>query len=97
MSDQNAPTLKAGDKIKMPYFYMGISEPDWHIHEVVEFRQTLGIFESPEHKEAGELTPLCNLYYDGPYSEEKYISNYGTYRTNQVPAFIPIAGSSGNG
>lgn len=84
--------MKAGDKIKLPDYCMGHREKTWTEFEVVEFRHTLGIFGTPQDKEAGRLTPLCDLYESGPDSEQSYISNYGEYYTNLVPAFIQIAG-----
>lgn len=66
----------------------------WRGTEVVEFeleiyRFNLGFFEDEQHREAGVFTPLCDpdLWIDGPESEDGYVSNFGPYRTNQVPAF----------
>lgn len=66
----------------------------WRGTEVVEFeleiyRFTLGFFEDEQHREAGVFTPLCDLdlWIDGPESGDGYVSNFGPYRTNQVPAF----------
>lgn len=82
-------SMKAGDRIRLTYYTMGY-ENGTVDHTVEEFRFCLGIFESDEHREAGQFTPLCELYDNGPESEDKYISNFGSYRTNQVPAFMNI-------
>lgn len=83
--------IKAGDKIKLPDYICGWRQNTWSTFEVVEFRNCLGIFHSNEAREALEFTPLCELYEPGPDSEEKYISNYGNYISNLVPAFILLA------
>lgn len=75
--------MKVGDKIRIDWhafgYWDGIED-----YVVEEFRHTLGIFRTPEDKEAGKFTPLCDLYYRGPDSEDKYISNYGSYVSNLV-------------
>ena len=83
--------MKSGCKIKVDMGWHGMYS-EWEVFEVEEFRYCLGIFKSEEHREAGVFTPLSELYLDGPESEEKYISNFGTYRTDQVPAWIDCAG-----
>lgn len=77
--------MKAGDRIRLRSFFGELSD-----YTVEEFRFCLGIFISDEHREAGHFTPLCNLYEQGPESEQKYISNYGEYFTNEVPAYMNI-------
>ena len=79
--------MKAGDRIKVD---VGTWCPEWQEFTVEEFRYCLGIFGSEEHREAGQFTPLCNLYCAGPESEKKYISNFGEYITNMVPAWSDI-------
>ena len=79
--------LKCGDRIEMEYYIMGKPTGEWHKYTVEEFRQCLGIFESDDHRTAGNFTPLCELYKAGPDSREKYISNYGSYTTNMVPGW----------
>ena len=79
--------MKAGQKIKLNLYCYGA----WEVFTVEEFRHCLGVFESDEHKNAGKFTPLCELYCDGPWSEQDYISNFGEYMTNQVPAWIECA------
>ncbi|MBW9430456.1 hypothetical protein FHC77_06810 [Atlantibacter hermannii] len=79
---------KSGDVIRWT------RDTNWRGIETVEYtlelyRFTLGFFESEQHREAGIFTPLSDrdLWVDGPESEDEYISNFGSYRTNQVPAF----------
>jgi len=54
-----------------------------------EFRLTLGFFKSEQHREAGVFTALSDedLYDSGPDSKSEYISNFGSYTSNQVPTF----------
>ena len=82
--------MKAGKRIKLMRYVMGY-EVGYEEFVVEEFRYCLGVFESDEHRRAGDFTPLCNLYYDGPDSEAGYIPNFGEYRTNQVPSWIELA------
>tara|TARA_R100001530_G_C4222739_1_gene130427 strand:- start:26 stop:277 length:252 start_codon:yes stop_codon:yes gene_type:complete len=82
--------MKAGDKIKLQYHVMGFPTKDWIEFTVEEFRYALGIFQSDEHRQAGHFTPLCELYCNGPDAEQRYISNYGEYMTDQVPAWIDV-------
>ncbi|WP_414456808.1 hypothetical protein [Enterobacter kobei] len=69
-------------------------DTNWRGVEVTEhmleiYRHTLGFFEDDSHREAGIFTPLSDpdLWVDGPDSKEEYIYNFGSYRSNQVPAF----------
>lgn len=82
--------MEAGRKIRLMTNYMGF-ETGYEEFTVEEFRYCLGVFESDEHRRAGKFTPLCNLYYNGPESRQEYISNFGEYMTNQVPAWIELA------
>ena len=81
--------MKAGDKVRLTEYCMGhaIGTNDFTVEE---FRYCLGIFESELHRMAGRFTPLCELYERGPESEDSYISNFGPYVTNMVPAFMNI-------
>lgn len=81
--------MKAGDRIRVDVGYSG-RYSDWRDFTVEEFRHCLGIFIDGDHREAGNFTPLCTLYTDGPESEDGYISNYGPYRTNQVQGWCDI-------
>ena len=81
--------MKAGDKIRLDCGWQGMYS-DMQDFTVEEFRFCLGIFQSDQHREAGNFTPLCDLYEAGPESENKYISNYGDYNTNEVPRFMMI-------
>jgi len=80
--------MKAGDRIRLDIGngYYSILED----FTVEEFRFCLGVFLTEEHRIVGKLTPLCSLYGSGPASEEKYLSHFGTYTTNQVPLFMNI-------
>jgi hypothetical protein len=80
--------MKAGNRIRVNVGN-GMYD-DWQDFTVEEFRFCLGIFLSDESREAGHFTPLCDIYCDGPESEGDYISNFGSYRTNQVPAWCDI-------
>ena len=83
--------MKAGDKIRCTDYMMGhsIGTLDFTVEE---FRFCLGVFQSENHRKAGRFTPLCDLYERGPESEDKYISNFGEYVSNQVPMFMNLAG-----
>ena len=76
--------MKAGDRIRVSHYY---GNEDFTVEE---FRFCLGFFESDEHRKAGQFTPLCELYEKGPESVEGYISNFGTYYTNPVQAWMDI-------
>lgn len=81
--------MKAGDRIRLDCGWAGMYS-DMQDFTIEEFRFCLGIFQSEQHREAGDFTPLCDLYESGPESENKYISNYGDYNTNEVPRFMSI-------
>lgn len=81
--------MKAGDRISIDWSAFGRLDGVTE-YMVEEFRHTLGVFESPQDRLAGRLTPLCDLYYDGPDSRQDYISNYGEYRTNQVQGWSDL-------
>ena len=81
--------MKAGDIIKVDIGWHGMYQ-DLQAFTVEEFRFCLGIFKTDDHRTAGKFTPLCELYYDGPDSESLYISNFGEYRSNLVPAWMDI-------
>lgn len=81
--------MKAGDKIRIQMYMCGHSL-ELIDYVVEEFRFCLGIFESNNHKEAKDFTPLCDLFENGPDSKRKYISNHGEYFTNQVQAWMDI-------
>ena len=86
-----AKDIIAGDKIRLPWVYPDGQKSGKHKDFTVEeFRYCLGIFVNENDRTAGKFTPLCELYRAGPESEERYIGNYGTYYTNQVPDFIKI-------
>ena len=77
--------MKAGDRIRIKTIW-----GDCQDYTVEEFRYCLGIFASNEHRTGGKFTPLCELYENGPYSKNKYISNFGEYYTNQVQRWMDI-------
>ena len=81
--------MKAGDRIRVfSYWSDHITGTD--DFTVEEFRHCLGIFASEQHREAGNFTPLCELYERGPDSKNGYISHYGEYYTNPVQAWMDI-------
>jgi len=82
--------MKAGDKIRVQYYMMGRHPTDLKDYTVEEFRHCLGIFTDDDCRKAGKFTPLCDLYENGPDSEQDYISNWGEYMTNQVQAWMDI-------
>lgn len=81
--------MKAGDRIRVQHYIMG-SAAYTEDYTVEYFRYCLGIFLSDEHSQAGNFTPLCELYEKGPDSEDGYISNYGEYYTNPVQGWMDI-------
>lgn len=82
--------MKVGDRIRIDWMAFGYLWSEVEDYTVEEFRHTLGIFKSEAARRAGNLTPLCELYYDGPDTERAYISNYGEYRTNLVQGWSDI-------
>lgn len=81
--------MKTGDRIRLDVGWRGMYS-ELEDFTVEEFRYCLGIFRSEDHRKAGNFTPLCDLYTRGPESEDGYISNYGEYITNMIPAFMNI-------
>ena len=81
--------MKAGDRIRLTTYMMGhvTGTEDFTVEE---FRFCLGIFGEGCSRENGRFTPLCELYEDGPESEDGYTSNVGPYRSNQVPSFMNL-------
>ena len=77
--------MREGDKIRCFTIHGGTTDL-----VVEKFRYCLGVFPSEKHRETGKFVPLCELYENGPYSEKKYISNFGEYYTNQVQAWMDI-------
>ena len=78
-------SVDAGDKILIKW-HNGLHE-DENVFEVVYFRFALGFFESKEAQEAGNFTPLCDVYKKSENSTQEYIGNYGEYFTNKIPAW----------
>ena len=81
--------MKAGDRIRVQKYIMG-HPTHTDDYTVEEFRFCLGIFLSGNDRTACRFTPLCDLYEDGPDSEQLYLSNYGEYWTNQVQSWMDI-------
>jgi hypothetical protein len=54
------------------------------------FRDCLGVFLSPQYREAGLFTPLCEMYGHGGNSETGYISNFGEYVKNPVALWVQL-------
>lgn len=81
--------MKAGDKIRVQYF-MGRHPIETVDLTVEEFRHCLGVFETPQHRQAQKFTPLCELYEPAPNAKLGYIPNFGEYYDNYVPTFMNI-------
>lgn len=81
--------MKVGDKIRL-ITYIFSHESGTEDFTVEYFRHCLGIFQTPQHRVAGKFTPLCELYEPGAYSETKYISNHGEYRTDMVQSWMDL-------
>ena len=81
--------MREGDRIRVQKYIMGHAS-HCDDYTVEKFRHCLGIFLSNNHREAGNFTPLCDLYEPGPDSEQKYISNYGAHYTNMVQAWMDL-------
>lgn len=77
--------LKNGDRIRLEMGYFGTED-----FTIETFRGCLGIFASHQHREASDFTPICSMYGRGAESEDKYISNYGEYVTNEVPMWMNL-------
>lgn len=81
--------MQAGNRIRVQFYMMG--HPSYQEDFTVEeFRFCLGVFLSDDHRKAGHFTPLCEMYEPGPYSRQEYISNYGEYTTDMVPAWMDL-------
>jgi len=81
--------MKEGDRIRLQKYICGT--PSYtEDYTIVEFRYCLGIFQSPQHEQASDFTPLCELYESGPESKSDYISNFGEYYTNPVQSWMDI-------
>lgn len=76
--------LAVGDRIRLELRY-GTED-----FTVEEFRQCLGIFLDDKHREAGNFTPLCDLWGHGTGSESGYIGNYGEFVKNPVPLWMNL-------
>ncbi len=81
--------MKAGDRVRVFTYTMG-HQTGTEDYIIEEFRHCLGVFQSERHRTRDDFTPLCDLYCNGPETEEKYMSNYGTYLTNQVQAWMDL-------
>lgn len=81
--------MKAGNRIRVSTYIMGY-ESGFEDFTVEEFRFCLGIFMSPQHREAGHFTPLCELFEPGPDSRREYISNYGEYHSGMVQGWSDL-------
>ena len=81
--------VKEGDRIRVPVYTMG-KRDGTRDFTVEKFRHCLGIFWNKNYRKAGDFTPLCDLYIEGPNSEVDYIPNFGEYFTNMVPAWERI-------
>lgn len=57
---------------------------------VERFRDCLGVFMSDAAREAGDFTPLCEMYGYGAGSENSYIGNYGEYIKNPVALWMQL-------
>jgi len=82
--------MKPGDKIRVFRYIMGKRTGGTKDYIVEEFRYCLGIFTNSEAREAGNFTPLCDLYEPGPDSKQCYIPNYGSYYSNMVQMWMDI-------
>lgn len=83
------PLSLVGSRIRVQKYTMG--HPTHTDDYTIElFRHCPGIFLSSADRQAGNFTPLCELYEPGPDSEKKYISNYGNYFTNEVQSWMDI-------
>lgn len=80
--------MKAGDVIIVDSYcpHTGAKDGEDEL-TIEEYRHTLGVFMREETREAGDFTPLCELYMKGPDTEEAYCCNHGPYFTNMVPYF----------
>ena len=81
--------MKTGDRIRVFTYTMGHRSGTKDL-TVEMFRYCLGVFHSEQARTAGDFTPLCDLYEQGPDSEQEYISNYGVYYTNMVQSWMDI-------
>ena len=81
--------MKAGCKIRVTTYVMGY-ECGFEDFVVEEFRYCLGMFKTDQHREAGNFTPLCELYERGPDSQNKYLSNYGEYVSDMVQGWSDL-------
>jgi hypothetical protein len=57
---------------------------------VERFRDCLGVFLEPQHREMGNFTPLCELYGKGAGSTDAYMPNFGEYVKDPVPIWMQL-------
>ena len=77
--------LYVGDKIMI--------DGNWgrvYIRRVEMFRDCLGVFLSQSQRNAGEFTPLCEMYGHGAGSSEGYESNHGPYVKDPVALWSQV-------
>jgi hypothetical protein len=83
MSEQTG--LYEGDRIRVKFDRYGSED-----YTVERFRDCLGVFESPQHREAGMFTPLCEMYGHGDGSSRGYVCNFGEYIKDPVPVWMQL-------
>jgi len=77
--------MRVGDRIRIKTGWGSLAN-----FTVEEFRYCLGVFQSDQHRIAGDFTPLCDLYEAGAYSELHYLNNFGEHITNKVPRWMDL-------
>lgn len=87
--DKSQTGLYVGDRIQI----YG-DRDDLYTCDVEMFRDCLGVFLSPSAREAGQFTPLCDLYGHGSGSSNGYISNHGGYIKDPVALWSQVTKST---
>lgn len=86
MSEIKSQTgLYAGDKIRIEGHWGNV-----YIRRVELFRDCLGVFLTQSDRNAGDFTPLCELYGFGAGSSNEYEPNHGQYVANPVALFSQV-------
>jgi len=83
--------LYEGDRIKI--------SGNWGVTyecTVEMFRDCLGVFLEPRHREMGKFIPLCELYGHGAGSSTEYMPNFGEYIENPVALWMQLPRRSGD-
>lgn len=81
--------MEEGDRIRVQHYCTGYLSGTKD-YTVEKFRFCLGVFLTPQDREAQNFTPLCDLYEPAPDNVKSYIPNYGSINTKYVQSFMNL-------